>query len=89
MLIISFKMLAHLMPHQVILIHAIVDYLNNKHCYCAVAVCSNDNLCVGSASVFYNHRMRGGISASIEDVVVHRSYRGLNIGSLLVKHLID
>ena len=65
------------------------DYLNDKHCYCVVAVCSDDNLCVGSATVFYNHRIRGGISASIEDVVVHHSYRGLSIGSLLIKHLLD
>ena len=65
------------------------DYLNDKQCYCAVAICSDDNLCVGAASIFYNHRIRGGISASIEDVVVHRSYRGLSIGSLLIKHLID
>ena len=64
------------------------SYLSNSSSYCVVAVSSMTSECIGCASIFYHHRIRGGISATIEDVAVDKNFRGLKVGSQLIQHLI-
>lgn len=43
----------------------------------------------GFGSIFFMSKVRGGRSATIEDVVVAQELRGLGFGRLIVSHLIE
>jgi GNAT superfamily N-acetyltransferase len=57
------------------------------NCYACVAV--QDGRPIGFGSVFFLNRLRGGVSASIEDVVVAESFRGRGLGQNILSALLD
>lgn len=56
-------------------------------CYACVAV--QDGRPIGFGSVFFLNRLRGGVSAIIEDVVVAESFRGYGIGRIILNALLE
>ena len=60
---------------------------NNNH----MVVCEVDGEIIGSATLHLQKKIirNGGLAGFIEDVAVREKYRGHNIGSKLIQHLID
>ena len=56
-------------------------------CYACVAV--QDGRLIGFGSVFFLSRLRGGVSAIIEDVVVAESFRGHGIGRIILNAILE
>ena len=61
-------------------------FIAQKNQYSIVAL--SENKLVGFGSIFFFQRVRGGKEGIIEDLIVSRNYRGLGIGSEILKNLI-
>lgn len=63
-------------------------YLSNNN---YMVVCENEGVIIGTATLHLQHKLirNGGTAGLIEDVAVRESFRGNNIGSKLINHLID
>ena len=62
------------------------EFISQKNLYSIVALA--DKEVVGFGSIFFFQRVRGGKEAIVEDLIVSRNYRGLGIGSEILKNLI-
>ena len=63
------------------------DFTSNSNYHILVAVSQPYTL--GTASLLVEQKINGKFAGHIEDVVVSTSHRGLGIGSLLIKDLIE
>jgi len=63
------------------------SFTNNENSYSIVAK-YNEQL-IGFGSIFIYRRVRGGIAAVLEDIVVDKEFRSKKVGSLIVNKLID
>jgi glucosamine-phosphate N-acetyltransferase len=63
-------------------------YLSNNN---YMVVCEENDVIIGTATLHIQHKLirDGGIAGLIEDVAVREEFRGKNIGSELIQHLID
>ncbi len=63
-------------------------YLSNNN---YMVVCEENDVIIGTATLHIQHKLirNGGIAGLIEDVAVREEFRGKNIGSELIQHLID
>ena len=61
-------------------------FIAQKNQYSIVAL--SENKLVGFGSIFFFQRVRGGKEGIIEDLIVSRNYRGLGIGTEILKNLI-
>lgn len=62
-------------------------FVFQPNCYACVAV--QDGRPIGFGSVFFLNRLRGGVSAIIEDVVVAETFRGQGIGRIILDSLLE
>jgi glucosamine-phosphate N-acetyltransferase len=64
------------------------SYLSNNN---YMVVCEDNGVIIGTATLHIQNKLirNGGIAGLIEDVAVRESYRGNNIGSKLIEHLIE
>ena len=58
---------------------------NNCHGYVII----EDQQVIAYGSIIYEMKIRGGKVGHIEDIVVKKSYRGKNIGKMIIDHLIE
>lgn len=63
------------------------NFLNDQSVYSCVAVC--DGKTIGVGSIFVLKRIRGGVAAIVEDVAVHKDARGMGVGRLILKKLLE
>lgn len=61
-------------------------FIKQEGSHSVVAI--RDTLVIGFGSIFITQRVRGGRSATIEDMVVSVDYRGQGIGNLILNELI-
>jgi len=63
-------------------------YLSNNN---YMVVCEENDVIIGTATLHIQHKLirNGGIAGLIEDVAVKKEFRGKNIGSELIQHLIN
>lgn len=62
-------------------------YRKQKNLYAIVGIINSEIISFGS--IFYEIKIRGGISGHIEDIVVSQSYRGKGLGKELINKLIQ
>jgi glucosamine-phosphate N-acetyltransferase len=65
-----------------------IKSLNDNH---QVWILIDNNIIIGSATLIIEQKLTHGFKSvgHIEDVIIHSDYRGMNLGSEIVKKLID
>lgn len=63
------------------------SFLADKNRYACVA--STEGRVIGFGSIFLLHRIRGGCSAVVEDVVVDEDFRHCGVGKRLMSELLE
>lgn len=55
-----------------------------------IYVIEKDNKIIASATIIYEQKFirNGGIVAHLEDVVVHKEFRGINLGQKLIENIV-
>lgn len=63
------------------------EFISQKNIFCLVAI--SEKKVIGFGSIFFYQRVRGGKQAIIEDLIVSKDFRGLGIGSKILRKLIS